>query len=43
VERVVWSAAPVPGAQPRPAGLEEAYGAFLALRGVAAVPAEEAA
>jgi ABC-type multidrug transport system ATPase subunit len=36
VERVVWSEAPVPGALERPAGLEEAYGAFLALSGVAA-------
>jgi ABC-2 type transport system ATP-binding protein len=36
VERVVWSKAPVAGAAPRAVGLEEAYGAFLALRGVAA-------
>jgi ABC-type multidrug transport system ATPase subunit len=35
VERVVWSEAPIAGALPRTAGLEEAYGAFLALRGVA--------
>jgi ABC-2 type transport system ATP-binding protein len=39
VERVVWSEMPVAGALPRPAGLEEAYGAFLALRGVAGLPA----
>ena len=38
VERVVWSAEPVPGALPRTVGLEEAYGAFLALRGVVAAP-----
>ena len=43
VERVVWSPAPIPGALPRPVGLEEAYGAFLAQRGVAPAPAEEAA
>jgi ABC-2 type transport system ATP-binding protein len=50
VERVVWSESPVPGAAPRPVGLEEAYGAFLALRGLALAPvaagsssAEEAA
>ena len=40
VERVVYCEAPIAGAVGRPAGLEEAYGAFLALRGVAA---EEAA
>jgi hypothetical protein len=28
----------VPGALPRTVGLEEAYGAFLALRGVVAAP-----
>jgi ABC-type multidrug transport system ATPase subunit len=28
-ERVVWSADPVPGAQPREVGLEEAYAAYL--------------
>jgi len=38
VERVVWSAEPVLGALPRTVGLEEAYGAFLALRGVVAAP-----
>lgn len=36
VERVVFSETPIEGAAPRPAGLEEAYGAFLALRGLAA-------
>jgi len=41
VERVVWSETPIPGALPRPAGLEEAYGAFLALRGVVSAPAEK--
>jgi ABC-type multidrug transport system ATPase subunit len=41
VERVVWSEAPIPGVPPRPAGLEEAYGAFLALRGVAAAGPQE--
>lgn len=34
VERVVWSPDPFPGAQPRPATLEEAYGAFLAVHGL---------
>jgi len=43
VERVVWSPEPVPGAQPRPVNLEEAYGAWLAVRGLAPEPAEEAA
>ncbi|MES1243321.1 MAG: ATP-binding cassette domain-containing protein [Acidobacteriota bacterium] len=33
IERVVWSESPVPGAQPREVGLEEAYGAFLARHG----------
>lgn len=33
VERVVWSESPIPGAQPREVGLEEAYGAFLARHG----------
>ncbi|HEV7670745.1 MAG TPA: ATP-binding cassette domain-containing protein [Thermoanaerobaculia bacterium] len=42
VERVVWSETPIPGAPPRPAGLEEAYGAFLALRGVADVASQNA-
>ncbi len=35
IERVVYSETPIEGAAPRPAGLEEAYGAFLALRGLA--------
>ena len=43
VERVVWSQEPIPGARPRQVTLEEAYGAWLAVRGVAPVPAEEAA
>ena len=43
VERVVWSPQPVPGAQPRTVTLEEAYGAWLAVRGLAPDPAEEAA
>jgi ABC-type multidrug transport system ATPase subunit len=34
VERVVWSPAPIPGAQPRAVTLEEAYGAWLAVRGM---------
>ncbi len=38
VERVVWSPEPVPGAQPRPATLEEAYGAWLAVRGEPSPP-----
>jgi ABC-2 type transport system ATP-binding protein len=32
VERVVWSPAPIPGAMPRAVTLEEAYGAWLAVR-----------
>ena len=32
VERIVYSETPVPGAQPRETGLEEAYAAFLALQ-----------
>jgi ABC-2 type transport system ATP-binding protein len=43
VERVVWSPGPVAGAQPRTVTLEEAYGAWLAVRGLAPDPAEEAA
>lgn len=43
IERVVWSPEPVAGAQPRPVTLEEAYGAWLALRGAAPAAAEEAA
>jgi ABC-type multidrug transport system ATPase subunit len=43
VERVIWSPEPVPGAKPRPATLEEAYGAWLAVRGLAPAAAEEAA
>jgi len=42
VERVVYSEAPIPGALPRTAVLEEAYGAFLVLRGIAALEAEAA-
>ncbi|HEX3127091.1 MAG TPA: ABC transporter ATP-binding protein [Thermoanaerobaculia bacterium] len=33
IERIVWSETPIPGAQPREVGLEEAYGAFLARHG----------
>lgn len=33
VERIVYSETPLPGAQPRETGLEEAYAAFLALQG----------
>ena len=43
VERVVWSPEPIPGARPRQVTLEEAYGAWLAVRGLALDPAEEAA
>ena len=43
VERVVWSPEPIPGARPRQVNLEEAYGAWLAVRGLAIHPAEEAA
>jgi len=43
VERVVWSPEPIPGARPRQVTLEEAYGAWLAVRGLAPDPAEEAA
>jgi len=32
-ERVVWSADPIPGAQPREVGLEEAYAAYLVRQG----------
>jgi ABC-type multidrug transport system ATPase subunit len=33
VERIVWAESPIPDAQPREVGLEEAYGAFLARHG----------
>jgi ABC-2 type transport system ATP-binding protein len=38
VERVVWSPEPIPGAQLRPATLEESYGAFLAIHGLRPEP-----
>ncbi len=41
VERIVYSETPVPGAQPREVGLEEAYAAFLSVR--KALPREDAA
>jgi ABC-2 type transport system ATP-binding protein len=37
IERIVYREEPIPGASPRPVTLEEAYGAFLALRGVRSV------
>ena len=36
VERVVWSPEPISGARPRQVTLEEAYGAWLAVRGLEA-------
>jgi ABC-type multidrug transport system ATPase subunit len=38
VERVVWSPEPIPGARPRQVTLEEAYGAWLAVRGLDLIP-----
>jgi ABC-2 type transport system ATP-binding protein len=42
IERVVWSEAPVPGAAPRQATLEESYAAYLARHGAHPKPEEAA-
>jgi ABC-type multidrug transport system ATPase subunit len=40
IERIIYKDGDVPGAVPRPPTLEESYGAFLALQGIEAAPAD---